>query len=198
MASYTTTHGIKDLTDSSGIESAVFVKWVVTGLGTTLLSDYDQSTTIDGDTYESIGNLLSVTAPRSELRASPAELTITISGIPTDSVTDVLNSDIKGSTIKVSRIYEDHQSSASGSFVIFNGIVTNYSITDSVEPGSKTAATVIALTVNNIVEILNRKTNGRKTHPQDFLDQTGSIDSVMFDLTAILKDKDLQIGAPNK
>ena len=188
---YNTTHGIKDLSAFAAISTAMFVKWVVPVLGTTLLSDYNTDVTIDGDVYSSIGQLLTITQATSELRASPASLMITISGIPAGTVTNMLDNDIKGSTVKISRIYDNKQGAEEGAFVVFNGIVTNYSITDTVNTQSKTASTVITLNVNNIVEILNKKVNGRKTNPEDFPGD------VAFDRVRVLQGKKYGFGGAN-
>lgn len=188
---YTTTSGIKDLSTFASISTAMFVKWVVPNLGTTLLSDYNTDVTIDGDVYTSIGQLLNLTQATSELRASSAPLTITISGIPTGAIAGILDNAIKGSTVKISRIYDNKQGVETGAFVVFNGIVTNYSVTDTVNTQTKTAASVITLNVNNIVDILNKKVNGRKTNPEDFPGD------VAFDRVRVLQGKKYGFGGAN-
>ena len=54
----------------------------------------------------------------------------------------------------------------------FEGIVTNYAISDSVDPLSNIASTTITLTCNSMVEVLAKKINGRRTNPVDFPDES--------------------------
>ena len=67
---FTTSHGIKDLTAFASIESAMFVEWVIPTVGTQFISDYNQVVTIDSQVYDSLGELLTITAATSELRAT--------------------------------------------------------------------------------------------------------------------------------
>ena len=188
---FTTTHGIKDLESFAAIESAMFVKWGLPS-GDEFLSDYNTPVTIDGDIYTSIGNLLEITAAMAELRATAAELTIAISGIPANAVTDLLATDIKGSTIKITRIYMNKQGIEEESYIVFSGIVTNYSVTDSLNAQTKTSSSIITLTVNNIVEVLSKKVNGRKTNPEDFPNDDA------FKRVRLLKDRKFGFGGANK
>lgn len=168
-----------DLRSYVAIESAVLLRWEVPDLDPAYLTDYSQSLTASGDLYTNIGNLLSISGPTSELKASPNEITITLSGIPTNAVSDILNKQIKGSKLWIYRAFFDANTSTlidvdpatagtQNVLLKFRGIVTNYSISDSVEIEPKLATTTITLTCSSLVEVLNKKRTGRRTNPQDF------------------------------
>jgi hypothetical protein len=161
-----------DLSNYSGLESAMFIKWVIPDFETALLSDYNTAVTFGGDTYTSIGNLLSIGGTTSELKASASKLSITISGIPSTEVSDILTHDIKGSSIEIYRgLFNTNGTLLSipnNPSMKFKGIVSNYSITDKVNHSTNVAVTTIALACNSIVEVLNKKVSGRRTNPVDF------------------------------
>lgn len=189
---FTTTHGIKDLTAYASIESAVFIEWNIPVLGTKYLSDYNSAVTIDGNVYTSVGDLLNVTEAASELRATSGSLAIALSGVPVNAISDLVNNDIKGSSITVRRIYKNKQGVQEGAYIVFKGIVTNYSISDDVNASSKTATTVITLSVSNAVEILSKKVAGRRTNPEDFPND------LAFSRVRLLKDRKFKFGGKNK
>ena len=170
-----------DLSSYHGVETAMFVKWVIPDHGTEAISDYSSSVTFDSTTYTSIGNLLNISQTVNELQASPSKLTITLSGIPSSEVSTLLDNDIKGSTIEVYRGLFDTTGTLltlpSNPTMKFKGIVTNYGISDAVNNTTRTAETIITLNCNSIVELLSKKVSGRRTNPNDFSDEN-SMDRV--------------------
>jgi|APSaa5957512493_1039668.scaffolds.fasta_scaffold12666_2 hypothetical protein len=171
-----------DLSSYSGVESAVFIKWVIPNFETALLSDYNIPITFGGDTYVSIGSLLNMSGTTSELKASKSQLSISLSGIPTANVSDILDNEIKGSSLEVYRGLFDPSSHAllplpENPILNFKGIVTNYGITDDVDVVSQSATNTITITCNSIVEVLAKKVGGRRTNPVDFPDE-GSMNRV--------------------
>lgn len=167
-----------DLSSYGAIESAISIKWIIPGFETAYLTDYSSDLEFNGDLYTNIGKLLSVSGSTSELKASPSELSISLSGIPTNSIADILNHEIKGSEVYIYRIFLDPVTHAIidldpgpgvGNVLLkFRGIVTNYDISDSVDIEALTATSTITLTCNSVVEILSSKVNGRRTNPSDF------------------------------
>jgi hypothetical protein len=168
-----------DLRSFKAIETAVFVKWTIPDFETAYLSDYNASITFGGNTYTNIGKLMSVSSTTTELKASPGEISIGLSGIPTNSVTNILTKQIKGSTIEIYRGFFNPTTHAlldlapnTNPTLKFKGIVTNYEVTDSFTYESNTFLTTITLTCNSIVEVLSSKTSGRRTNPVDFANES--------------------------
>jgi hypothetical protein len=164
-----------DFRNRSAIETAIFIKWTIPNFETAYLSDYSAPLTFGGATYTNIGKLLSVGTTTSELKVSPGEISIGLSGIPANSVSDILNREIKGSTIEIYRGFFDPTTHAllsltpnTNPVLKFKGIVTNYDISDSFEFDTNSFLTTITLTCNSIVEVLSKKTSGRRTNPVDF------------------------------
>jgi hypothetical protein len=179
------------------LSSAIFIKWAIPNFDTAYISDYKTPVAFGGNTYTNIGNLMSVSGITSEFRASPSELSISLSGIPTGSVSTILNEEIKGSRIEIYRGFFDAQTNtlltipgSSNPVLKFKGIVTNYDITDDVDVVALTATTTIALTCNSIVEILSNKVAGRRTNPVDFPNE-----SSMTRVQALV-NSNFQFGAP--
>jgi hypothetical protein len=164
-----------NLKSYSSIESTLLVAWSVPNLGTAYVTDYTSKITNNGHTYTNIGNLLGVSNVTSELTTTPGEITVSLAGIPTASVPQILAQDIKGSAIEISRAFFNpttHQplilQNSTNTFARFVGIVTNYTITDSVNTGAKIAVSTITLTCASNVEMLSKLNSGRRTNPEDF------------------------------
>jgi hypothetical protein len=185
-----------NLNSKTSIEIATLVKWVVPNFSTAYVTDYQSSVTYDGNTYTNIGNLLNISGTTSELKASPGELTVNLSGIPTGSISDILNQQIKGSSMTIYRSFYNADShtaynvvTGSNTVLLYKGIVTNYSITDSVDVEAQLAVSTIILTCNSIVEVLGAKSNGRRTNISDF-----ASDSTMSRVQA-LAESNFNFGA---
>ena len=164
-----------NLSSKTSIEIATLVKWEVPDFSTAYITDYQSSITYDGNTYTNIGNLLNISGTTSELKPSAGELTINLSGIPTGSISNIINQQIKGSDITIYRAFynaDDHTAynvvTGSNTVLLYKGIVTNYTITDSVDVEAQLAVSTIILTSNSIVEVLGAKSNGRRTNIADF------------------------------
>jgi hypothetical protein len=80
-----------DLSSYRDIQTNLFVKMDVPGYQVLTFSDYHKDYTIGATTYQALGELLTVTNTTDELRASPRDITVTISGIPNGNVSEILN-----------------------------------------------------------------------------------------------------------
>ena len=189
-----------DLTSYSSIETAILIKWEVPNFSTAYLSDYNSTIVFDGQNYTNIGNLLSVSGTISELKNSPGDVTIGLSGVPTGSISTLLAQQVKGSVITIYRVFLDpttHNpidiSPDSGTQDVamkFKGVVTNYSISDSVDVTAQLAVTTITLNANSLIEVLSNKVVGRKTNPTDFASEKS------MDRVRALANSNFNFGAP--
>jgi hypothetical protein len=135
-------------------------------------SDSRSNIVIGGETYLPLGNLMGITTTTSEIRASGDQLTISISGIPDASIAEIVNSRLKGSSVKVYRVLFDAvtgtQLAITGNPVgRFFGIVNNYSLQEEYDVASRVSANTIVIMCSNTVEVLNNKMSGRRTNPID-------------------------------
>lgn len=161
-----------DLSSYDAIQTNLFVKLVIPGYSTLTFSDYHRSITIDSLAYTGLGQLLSITDTNSSLRASPQEVTIAISGIPAQNITDILNNKLVGSDVRITRgIFDVNTgaliSIASNPIGKFVGVINNFDITDDLEQGASTGTITITMTCTSVVEQLENKITGRRTNPID-------------------------------
>lgn len=161
-----------DLSNYDAIQTNLFVKLVIPGYSTLTFSDYHRSITIDSLAYTGLGQLLSITDTNSSLRASPQEVTIAISGIPSQNITDILNNKLVGSDVRITRgIFDVNTgaliSIASNPIGKFVGVINNFDITDDLEQGASTGTITITMTCTSVVEQLENKITGRRTNPID-------------------------------
>lgn len=162
-----------DLSSYRSIQTNLFVKLVIPGYSTLTFSDYHKNYTISGTDYTGLGQLLSVGNTEDSLRAAPSDITVAISGIPSQNVTDILDNKIKGSACEIYRGFFNVDTGALLSIAgnpagKFQGVVSNYDITDDLAMGDDTGTVTLSLTVTSVVELLQNKITGRRTNPQDF------------------------------
>ena len=162
-----------DLSSYRSIQTNLFVRLDIPGYSVLTFSDYHKNYTIGTTTYTGLGQLLSVGNTEDNLRAAPSDISVSISGIPSTNVTDILNNRIKGSECK---IYRGFFNVDTGELLPitgnpagkFQGIVSNYDITDDLTMGDSTGTITLTLTITSVVEMLNNKVTGRRTNPADF------------------------------
>lgn len=172
-----------DLSSYRAIQSNLFVRIEVDKYRTTpsgaftstvlRFSDLNTSFVINGETYTGLGNLMAITSSVSELRASGGELTITISGIPNTSISEIVNSRIKGCPV---RIYRAIFNADTGAFLSipgnpigrYRGFVNNYQLSEDWDNQTRQSSNTIIMTCASSVDVLQNKVAGRRTNPESF------------------------------
>lgn len=128
-------------------------------------------------TYLGAGQLLSLTQTISEIRPGDDSLTISLSGVPSDRVREIINSNIKGSEISVSRgfyypgtksIISDLDGTNAGIGGRFYGYISSYSIIDDVDRNTLTNTVTIVFECINIIGLEKLLTKGVRTNPRDW------------------------------
>ena len=191
------------LTSYTSVKTNLFVKLVVAEYRTTssaafapqtlLFTDSDQTVAIGSDTYTPLGEFLNVTPTTSELRPTSDQITLTLSGVPTASIPEVLFSKIKGSKVEIRRQFRDGNNLL-GTQGYFFGRVNNFSLQEDYSVEERSATNIILLECANYLSILNDKISGRLTNPNSnkrfFPNDTG------MDRVPIIKGTKLDFGAP--
>jgi hypothetical protein len=164
-----------DLSSRTAIESGILLKWVVPNLATAYLTDCSATIAYESNNYTNIGKLLSISNTVSELRSSASDVSISLSGIPTNSISDLISNQVKGSTVEIYRVFFNPTThvgitvvGSSNVLMKFSGIVSNYAISDSVDVDAQIATTTITLSCSSWVQVLDKKISGRRTNPVDF------------------------------
>lgn len=192
-----------DLTPYPAIASALFVKITIynsTGVQEVVrLSDYPTAITISGENYTGLGQLLSITESSMDIRATPFEVSVAISGIPTSNINLVLNNKIKGSDVQVLRgIFNPNTlqllAIAGNPAGRFNGIVNNYQISETYQQGSKDGTCTVTLVCASTIGVLERKISGRATNPE--VQKTLYPTDLSMDRVPALQNANFNFGAP--
>lgn len=198
-----------DISAYTSIETSLFVRLYVeyykanaaASPSTQVLtfSDRNIPTTISGDNYVGIGKLLSISNSVSELTPSSNDVTISISGIPNSSISEIINSRIKGSNIKIMRgIYNTTTGQlvsgiGANPFNRFVGYVSNLSLDEEYDVNTRSSSNTLVLTCSNIVDVFANKVNGRKTNPESqkkyfasdvSMDRVPALENSFFDFGA--------------
>ena len=161
-------------------------------------SDRREPFGIGGATYIGLGNLLGVSQSQSELRASSGELTITISGIPNTSISEIVNSRIKGCPVNIFRGLFDPVTNElldipGNPIRRYRGLISNYALNEEHNVEQRTASNTITLVCQSAIDILQNKYAGRKTNPVsqkkffpgDYcMDRVPNLNKVTFDFGA--------------
>jgi len=162
-----------DLSSYRTVQSNLFVKIVLSYTSSTLLfSDNTDTVTIGSDTYVGLGELMGVSASASDLKSTDSQVTITISGIPNTSLTDIMNSRIKGSRVYIYRTFFDAVTRqplaiAGNPAGRFTGFVNNYSLTEELTPETRSGTNTISIECTGLMGVLANTSKGRRTNPED-------------------------------
>lgn len=177
----------------------MFVKIIVPGYSTILVTDYKTNYAIGADTYQSVGSLLTISDSNSSIRPTQGNMSVTLSGIPNTSIAEVLAQKFKGSKIEVWRVFFDAdtgtQLSISGNpSGRFRGIIDNFSLEEDWVPGAEISTNKIVYTCSSSIDVLANKLNGRRTNSND---QKALYPSdVSFDRVVALRNANFNFGAP--
>lgn len=124
-------------------------------------------------TYPAVGNLLGISEMTNEMKSSQSDVTITLSGIPTQYMTDILANPIKGSPVEIRRVFFDANTGqylniAGNPVLEFVGVVNNFSVDENwADPKSQTITTSISLVCSSTMSVLLNKIAGRRTNQAD-------------------------------
>jgi len=152
--------------------------FIATGVGT------GTGTVEEVDIYLPAGNLLSVSSVSTTMRASGAEITVSLSGVPPENVALIANEQIRSSTIEITRGFfnpTDHTllNIPSNPMTKFKGVVSNISFTENWT--NNILHVQVDLICSNIVTFMNKKINGRRTAQIDFPDSKDMDNVVAID-----------------
>lgn len=131
--------------------------------------------TYKGNSYTGLGHFVSMTEIQDDLKATNNQISLTLSGIPPDDgspnyMSIVLNSNIKGSRIKIYRAFFDPSSGnfdPSSVYQRFNGYVSNFSLNENWDQDNKLTSNSIGIQCSSIHSIMERQYSGRRTNDQD-------------------------------
>jgi hypothetical protein len=165
-----------DLSTYTSIGSALLVKIdYINEFGDSaqvLFSDYYKTLTLSGNVYNSLGSLMTITETSQELRAASNDLTVSISGIPTENISLALRDKTKGSLITIQRVIFNPVTGAVLSIAgnpagRFQGLIDNVSLSEDYDVAARTATNTITFICTSVINQIERKVSGRRTNPVD-------------------------------
>lgn len=194
-----------NLDSYTAVKTGLFVRLQIDQYRTTLggsytsqvlrFSDYDTSVTIGGEVYTPLGKLLGISQSTDELRPTNDTVSVTLSGVPTNAIAEIVNSKIKAAPIKIYRGYFTVAGTLIDSFEVrFQGNVNNYSIQEEFDVEERSASNLLILECSNGVGVLEQKLSGRKTNSKSqksFYSSDTSMDRVLT-----LQGTKFDFGAP--
>jgi hypothetical protein len=192
-----------DLTSYPAIQSNLFIRLTVyddVGVDEVItLSDYHRAITIAGVEYTGLGQLLTVSDSQTDIRVSPFELSVSLSGIPTANINLVLNSRIKGSSIEIRRAVFNPTTGvllaiAGNPAGRFFGIVNNYNISEEYPEVGKDSTSTVTLICNSNISVLQSKLAGRATNPR--VQKTLYPGDLSMDRVPSIANANFNFGAP--
>ena len=184
-----------DLSSYKSLGSALFVEVIIPSYATLRFSDYYKAFTIGGNSFDSLGSLVSISPNKSEIRASKHDLTISISGIPSANLTAALNANIKGSAVTV---YKGFYNPTTFAFVAtptkkFEGLVNNVGFQEQFKGGQSDFT--LSLICTSVLSILLTQSAGRRTNPVD-MKKFASTDT-SFKRVPEIRNSNFNFGAPD-
>ena len=155
---------------SPSIVQAEFIR-LTTSTATYYFCNAATAITVNSMTFSNLGSLLSISAIDRNIKASSADLAISLTGVDGTNVATVLAANIKGSNIDVWRGFLDSNNQIITTptqqfFKRYSGIVSNCSITEDFNDQLRTRIATVGITCASFRTILENRIQGIKTTPK--------------------------------
>ncbi len=186
--------------NSATITHGEFVK-LTTSTTTYTFCNAAAPITVGGNTFTSLGSLLSVGAVNREIKATSIDMVIGLIGIDPTNISLVLGSNIKGSTVEIWRGFFDSNyqiitSPTTQFFKRYQGIVSNMSITEDWNENARSRTATCSISCSSFRSILENRIAGIKTNLTTWQQRYAS-DTSMSRVAAIAGQY-FDFGAPPK
>jgi len=141
---------------------------------------------VNGITFSGLGSLLSIGDIKREMKATSADLSISLTGIDNTNVAIILSADIKGSNVEVWRGFFDSNNQIITTptqqfFKRYQGYVSNFSITEDWNENLRSRVATCGISCASFRTILQNRIAGLTTNPivwQKFYASDTSMDRV--------------------
>ena len=141
------------------------------GATTYYISSNWKPVTVGGNAYTELGAFLSMANLSDDLKYNSSDLTLTLSGIPSDQnyLSKILTENIKGGNVTIQRAFVDQDTYelTSSQYTRFKGIITNFKIDETVNILSKQMDYAVTVTLASQLTVLSNKITGQRTNPDD-------------------------------
>lgn len=156
--------------DSPSIRQAEFIRLTMPS-NTYTFCNAASPISVNGITFTNLGSLLQLSDIKRDVKATSSDLSVSLTGVDGTNIAIVLGSDIKGSRIEVWRGFLDSnnqiiQSPSQQFFKRYQGIVSNYSITEDWNEQVRTRVATVGLSCASFRTILENRVGGVRTTPK--------------------------------
>jgi hypothetical protein len=156
--------------DSSSIRHAEFIRLTMPSNVYTFCNAA-APISVDDMTFTNLGSLLQLSEVKRDIKANSSDLNISLTGVDGTNVSIILSSDIKGSRIEVWRGFLDAdnqiiQTPTQQFFKRYQGIVSNYSITEDWNEQARTRVATVGISCASFRTILENRVGGVRTTPK--------------------------------
>ena len=170
---------------SPSINYGEFVK-LTTSTNTYTFCNAAAPITVDGTTFVGLGSLLAIGDIKREMKATSADLNISLTGIDNTNIAIILSANIKGSKVELWRGFFDSNNQIITTptqqfFKRYQGYVSNYSITEDWNENLRTRVATCGISCASFRTILENRISGLTTNPivwQKFYANDKSMDRV--------------------
>jgi hypothetical protein len=172
-----------DLSSYTSVGTILLAKIVIPSYQTIAFSDYNHSLTVDSIDYDELGSLLSVSPVKSEIKGTTYDLSLSITGLLSSNVTAAMNTNLKGSTIEIRKIFynpANNEIVGSGTRIPtsnnivttdaplkFEGIINNVGFKENFNSQTGTSDFILTFICSSNLSVLLKQTRGRRTNPVD-------------------------------
>lgn len=156
--------------NSSSIRQAEFIRLTMPS-NTYTFCNAAAPIDVNGIAFANLGSLLQLSDIKRDVKATSSDLLISLTGVDGTNVAIVLGADIKGSRIEVWRGFLDAnnqiiETPTQQFFKRYQGIVSNYSITEDWNEQLRTRVATVGLSCASFRTILENRVGGVRTTPK--------------------------------
>jgi hypothetical protein len=156
--------------DSPSIQQAEFIRLTLPS-NTYTFCNAAAAIQVDGIDFTNLGSLLQLSEIKRDVKANSSDLSVSLTGVDGTNIAIVLGSEIKGSRIEVWRGFLNSnnqiiQSPTQQFFKRYQGIVSNFSITEDWNEQLRTRVATVGLSCASFRTILENRVGGVRTTPK--------------------------------
>lgn len=179
---------IPTVEDTNYISHALLMQ-IQLGSTTYYVSNHNSTVVLGANTYLPMGWLLQIGNVVDDLKTNNGDLTISLSGLISNLIPTVLNSNIKGGRVIIGRLLGKGDT-LTGVLTRYTGVITNFAIEETEDIINRDRTYTVTITCANINTLLENRVSGQRTngsdrkrfYPSDVsFDRTKDLQNVNFD-----------------
>lgn len=157
----------------TSIRHCLLVDFILDDTTTYYISNAYQNITYNGHAYTALGYFLNMSEMQNDIKTTNNQINIGLSGVPSDLVGDpgflnlALNSQIKGSRIRIYRAFFGEDPDNFEVYQRFYGYISNFSLNETWDDSTRMESQSVVLQCSSLNGIIERQYSGRRTNEND-------------------------------